>query len=58
MKAVIMLLLCCRRGSLKVSAEPVANTRDVFVANFSGHKLANKDGFFGRSDPFLVISRY
>lgn len=45
------------RGTLDVRGEPVANTRDVFVATFAGHKLVNKDGFFGRSDPFLTISR-
>lgn len=33
------------------------NTRDVFVANFVGTKLAAKNGFFGKSDPFLIISR-
>ena len=27
------------------------------MANFSGKKLKNTDGFFGRSDPFLVIYR-
>ena len=43
---------------LDVRGEAVNNTRDVFVATFAGHKLANKDGFFGRSDPFLTISRY
>lgn len=46
------------RGSLIVRAEPVASTRDVFVANFSGHKLKNTDGFFGKSDPFLVFHRF
>lgn len=53
----LLLHLVTPRGTLIVTAEAVANTRDIFVANFSGNKLANKDGFFGRSDPFLVISR-
>ncbi len=44
-------------GYLEIRGEAVANTRDVFVGTFSGFKLSNKDGFFGRSDPFLQISR-
>ncbi len=36
----------------------MTNTRDLFVVTFSGSKLANKDGMFGTSDPFLEISRY
>ena len=35
----------------------MVNTRDLFCVTFSGTKLANKDGFFGTSDPFLEISR-
>lgn len=45
------------QGSLQVRAEAKTNTRDVFCVTFSGQKLANKDGFFGKSDPFLVVSR-
>jgi hypothetical protein len=44
-------------GLLTVHAETVAGTRDVFCATFAGQKLKNTDGWFGRSDPFLVISR-
>lgn len=44
-------------GIVNVRAEPVSSTRDIFVANFSAKKLANKDGFFNSSDPFLIISR-
>mmetsp|Transcript_21058 Transcript_21058/g.35667 ORF Transcript_21058/g.35667 Transcript_21058/m.35667 type:complete len:496 (+) Transcript_21058:87-1574(+) len=44
-------------GSLVVRAESQSNTRDLFCVAFKGIKLANKDGFFGTSDPFLVISR-
>jgi hypothetical protein len=40
-----------------VRAESQANTRDLFCVAFKGTKLANKDGFFGTSDPFLVVSR-
>jgi hypothetical protein len=45
------------KGVVDVRGEPLANTNDVFVCTFAGHKLVNKDGFFGRSDPFLTISR-
>lgn len=45
------------RGVVDVRGEPLTNTNDIFVCTFAGHKLVNKDGFFGRSDPFLVISR-
>jgi Ca2+-dependent lipid-binding protein len=45
------------KGSVTFKAENVANTRDVFECSFSGTKLANKDGFFGKSDPFLIIQR-
>jgi hypothetical protein len=46
------------KSVVDVRGEPLANTNDIFVGTFAGHKLVNKDGFFGRSDPFLVISRY
>ncbi|KAJ1429331.1 copine-8-like protein [Ochromonadaceae sp. CCMP2298] len=45
------------KGSLEIRAESQTNTRDLFCVAFSGVKLANKDGFFGTSDPFLVVSR-
>jgi len=50
--------ITAHRGTLEIRAEAQTNTRDLFVATFRGYKLANKDGFFGTSDPFLVISRY
>ena len=40
-----------------VVGETVANCRDVLSISFKGKKLANKDGFFGRSDPFITIYR-
>ena len=52
-----MTLLQKCRGELHIRAEVVTNTKDIFVANFSGKKLKNTDGIFGRSDPFLVIHR-
>ena len=42
---------------LTIRGESVANTRDVFCCQFAGKKLKNTDGFFGKSDPFLIISR-
>lgn len=45
------------RGSLTMKAENVSNSRDVFECTFAASKLANKDGFFGKSDPFVIIER-
>ncbi len=42
-------------GAVHVQAEAVTNTRDVFLGQFSCVKLENKDGFFGKSDPFFRI---
>eukprot|EP01039_Chlorochromonas_danica_P004770 gene4770-5230_t len=44
-------------SSVDVRAESQTGTRDLLCVSFSGNKLANKDGFFGKSDPFLVVSR-
>jgi hypothetical protein len=44
-------------GVCTIRAEPIANTNDIFTANFVASKLANKDGIFGRSDPFLRFYR-
>eukprot|EP01038_Epipyxis_sp_PR26KG_P006850 gene6850-9379_t len=44
-------------GEFLVRGELHTNTNHVFVANFYGSQLTNKDGFFGKSDPFLTISR-
>lgn len=44
-------------GSITIHGEAQSNTRDMLAVTFSGNKLANKDGFFGRSDPFLEIAR-
>jgi len=45
------------KGSVSVQAETVGNTRDLFVADFIGSKLSNKDGWFGKSDPFIKMLR-
>lgn len=44
-------------GVLHVHAESLSSTRDNFVTTFSAQKLVNKEGFFSKSDPFLLISR-
>lgn len=44
-------------GEINVRAEVATNSRDIFVADFSAKKLANKEGFFSKSDPFMDISR-
>jgi hypothetical protein len=46
-----------KRGTITIRAESCHGTRDVFVGTFAGKGLTNKDGWFGRSDPFLVVSR-
>ena len=45
------------RGTLIVKAEPIKRNTDTLYIGFSAAKLDNKDGWFGKSDPFLVIQR-
>lgn len=45
------------RGSLLVKAEEAKNSAELARLRFSGQGLANMDGMFNKSDPFLVISR-
>jgi hypothetical protein len=44
-------------GTVTLRAEEVVAILDTVKLQFVGMKLANKDGFFGKSDPFLQISR-
>eukprot|EP01027_Heterolobosea_sp_BB2_P017458 GEZU01024717.1.p1 GENE.GEZU01024717.1~~GEZU01024717.1.p1 ORF type:complete len:442 (+),score=140.82 GEZU01024717.1:185-1510(+) len=44
-------------GQMIIRAEEKTDCTDVAVMYFEGKGLANKDGFFGKSDPYLVISR-
>ncbi len=44
-------------GNVIVRAEAVSNCRDILHMNVVCSKLANKDGFFGKSDPFLRFLR-
>lgn len=44
-------------GTVTIRAEAKADTRDLFCVTFGANNLANKEGFFAKSDPFLVILR-
>lgn len=46
-----------KRGTLIVRAESVKASNNDVVMKLGGKKIANVEGFFGKSDPFLVISR-
>jgi hypothetical protein len=46
-----------RSGEVIIKAEEVAACADWLHVTFMGKKLANKDGFFGKSDPFYVIKK-
>lgn len=45
------------RGSLLVKAEETKASSEAVRFRFSASSLANMDGMFSKSDPFLVISR-
>lgn len=45
------------RGKIWARGESVHDTRNLFVCKFEGDKLKNKGGFFGKSDPFIQVSR-
>lgn len=38
-------------------AEELASCADWLHVTFVGKKLANKDGLFGKSDPFIIIKK-
>jgi len=44
-------------GSIKVRAEEICGSADILQLKLSANKLDNKDGFFGKSDPFFIFSR-
>ena len=46
-----------KRGTIIVRAESVKASNNDVVMKLSGKKIANVEGFFGKSDPFLVVSR-
>ena len=45
------------KSVIKVMAEEAASVKGTAVLTLKGLKLANKDGFFGKSDPFFVLSK-
>jgi len=46
------------RGQVTIRAEPMAESNDYLqIQFFAARKLAKKDGFFGRSDPFICANR-
>eukprot|EP01040_Poterioochromonas_malhamensis_P007719 gene7719-8337_t len=44
-------------GNVTIRAEAKADTRDLFCVTFSANNLSNKEGFFSKSDPFIVFLR-
>ncbi|KNC75469.1 hypothetical protein SARC_12005, partial [Sphaeroforma arctica JP610] len=44
-------------GIIQVSAEEMIESKSIVALDFKATKLDNKDGLFGKSDPFLRISR-
>jgi len=44
-------------ATVTLHAAEVSRNNDEVKFQFSGHKLSNKDGFFGKSDPFYIISK-
>lgn len=40
-------------GLVEIKAEEVADSANVVQFHFTGTKLDNKDGFFGKSDPYV-----
>ena len=44
-------------GTLTAIVEEMSGSTDNVVLKLRGHKLANKDGMFGKSDPFVAIHR-
>lgn len=46
-----------KRGTIIVRAESVKSSNNDVVMKLGGKKIANVEGFFGKSDPFFVVSR-
>lgn len=46
-----------RVGSVTIKGEAISQTDGFLLTQISCTKLSNKDGFFGKSDPFYVLSR-
>lgn len=54
---VLCLLGLGERGVMIIRAEEVSSCADQCSITMRGIKLPNKDGLFGKSDPFFTISR-
>lgn len=55
-----LLLSWCKkrnRGVLIIRGEEVASCADRCKLTIRGTKMKNKDGMFGKSDPFFTLSR-
>ena len=46
-----------KEATVAVRAEEVSTCSDQLILGLSAAKLKNKDGFFGKSDPFIRMSR-
>lgn len=46
-----------KRSSLVVVAEELAGVKGALQLQLAGQKLANRDGFFGKSDPFFTLAK-
>ena len=46
-----------KKSVIKVMAEEARSVKGTVMLTLRGVKLANKDGFFGKSDPFFVLSK-
>jgi hypothetical protein len=56
-KLVLKLTKGTNQGMLTIKGESVHVCHDIFHCDLIGSKLANKDGWFGKSDPFLRFFR-
>eukprot|EP00240_Pyramimonas_obovata_P000816 CAMPEP_0118955512 /NCGR_PEP_ID=MMETSP1169-20130426/60090_1 /TAXON_ID=36882 /ORGANISM="Pyramimonas obovata, Strain CCMP722" /LENGTH=535 /DNA_ID=CAMNT_0006903381 /DNA_START=178 /DNA_END=1782 /DNA_ORIENTATION=+ len=45
------------KGTIKITFEEVAELRQDYVFHWRGVKLANRDGWFSKSDPFITLSK-
>lgn len=43
--------------TLTIRGEELAACNDFLHVTFSGKKLANKDGMFGKSDPYISLKK-
>jgi hypothetical protein len=46
-----------RLGTVTIRPEAKSDSRDLFCVTFAATNLSNKEGFFAKSDPFIVLLR-